>query len=104
MRVRYTATAAREFVNGIEYLTQQAPSIVAEFADAIERAVKEVAEVPLLAQETEKRACAANMFGASTTPFFIRSKTARLSCFTSGTPRGDCPGRTKDSDFLRPRM
>jgi hypothetical protein len=43
MRVRYTATAAREFVNGIEYLTQHAPSIVAEFADAIERAVKEVA-------------------------------------------------------------
>src|SRR5258708_14475509 len=34
MRVRYTATAAREFVNGIEYLAQHAPSIVAEFADA----------------------------------------------------------------------
>ena len=55
MRVRYTATAAREFVNGIEYLAQHAPSIVAEFADAIERAVKEVAEFPFPAQETEKK-------------------------------------------------
>ncbi len=55
MRVRYTAAAAREFVNGIEYLTQHAPSIVAAFADAIERAVKEVAEFPFSAQETEKK-------------------------------------------------
>jgi hypothetical protein len=39
MRVRYTATAAREFVNGIEYLTQHAPSIVAEFADASSDAI-----------------------------------------------------------------
>jgi plasmid stabilization system protein ParE len=44
MKVRYTATAAREFANGIEYLAQHAPSIVAKFAEAIERSVKEVAE------------------------------------------------------------
>jgi len=55
MRVRYNATAAREFANGIEYLTQHAPSIVAEFADAIEQGVKEVAEFPFSAQETEKK-------------------------------------------------
>jgi toxin ParE1/3/4 len=55
MRVRYTATAARELVDGIAYLTQHAPSVVAEFADAIERAVKEVAQFPFSAQETEKK-------------------------------------------------
>jgi plasmid stabilization system protein ParE len=55
MRVRYTATAAHEFGDGIEYLTQHAPSIVAEFADAIEQAVKDTAEFPFSAQETEKK-------------------------------------------------
>jgi plasmid stabilization system protein ParE len=55
MKVRYTATAAREFANRIEYLAQHAPSIVAEFADAIERGVREVAELPFSAQETDKK-------------------------------------------------
>ena len=55
MRVRYTATAAREFANGIEYLGQHCPSVVEDFADAIERGVKAIAEFPLSAQETEKK-------------------------------------------------
>ena len=53
--MRYTATAARELSNGIEYLTEHAPSVVAAFADAIERAVKDVADFPFSAQETEKK-------------------------------------------------
>jgi plasmid stabilization system protein ParE len=55
MNVRYTATAARELTNGIEYLAQSAPSVVEDFADAVERSLKEVAEFPFLAQETEKK-------------------------------------------------
>jgi plasmid stabilization system protein ParE len=54
MRVRYTATAARELGNGIEFLAQHAPSVVEAFADAIERSVNEVAEFPFSAQKTEK--------------------------------------------------
>jgi plasmid stabilization system protein ParE len=53
--VRYTATARRELSNGIEYLAQHAPSVVGAFADAIERALKDVAEFPFSAQETEKQ-------------------------------------------------
>src|SRR6266849_9731551 len=44
------------------------------------------------------------MFGGSITLFFMRSKTARSSCFTSGTPLGGCLGRTKDGENLRNRM
>jgi plasmid stabilization system protein ParE len=55
MRVRYTATAARELGNGIEYLTRRAPSLADDFADAIERGLKEVAEFPFSAQETEQK-------------------------------------------------
>ncbi len=54
MRVHYTDTAARELDNGIEYLTEHAPSIVAEFADSIAQGVKEIAEFPFSAQKTEK--------------------------------------------------
>jgi plasmid stabilization system protein ParE len=54
MNVRYTATATRELSDGIEYLAQHAPSVIADFADAIAQGVKEVAEFPLSAQETEK--------------------------------------------------
>jgi plasmid stabilization system protein ParE len=55
MRVRYTAIAAHELVRAIEYLTEHAPLIVAEFADAIEQGAKEIVEFPFSAQETEKK-------------------------------------------------
>jgi plasmid stabilization system protein ParE len=55
MRARYTDTAARELDNGIEYLTEHAPSIVMAFADGIEQGVREITEFPLSAQETEKK-------------------------------------------------
>ena len=55
MRARYTDTAARELVKGIECLTEHAPSIAAEFADAIEQGVREIAEFRFSAQETEKK-------------------------------------------------
>jgi plasmid stabilization system protein ParE len=101
MRVRYTATAAHEFADGIECLTQHAPSVVAEFADAIERAVKDVAQFPFSAQETEKKGVRRKYVRRFHYSIFMRSKTMRSSCFTSGTPLGGCPGRTKDHDFLR---
>jgi plasmid stabilization system protein ParE len=52
--VRYTATAGREPSNGIDYLAQHAPSVVEDFADAIERGVREVAAFPFSTQKTEK--------------------------------------------------
>ena len=55
MRVRYTDTAACELDNEIEYLSEHAPSIVVEFADAIARGVKDITEFPFSAQETEKK-------------------------------------------------
>jgi toxin ParE1/3/4 len=54
MRVRYTATAERELTNGIDYLAQHAPSVVADFADAVEHSVTEIARFPFSAQKTEK--------------------------------------------------
>jgi plasmid stabilization system protein ParE len=55
MRVRYTDTAAQELDKAIEYLREHAPLIVEEFADAIERGVRDLAEFPFSAQETEKK-------------------------------------------------
>jgi plasmid stabilization system protein ParE len=55
MRVRYTDTAAHELDKGIEYLTEHAPLIVVEFADAIAQGVKDLTEFPFSAQKTEKK-------------------------------------------------
>ncbi len=53
MKIRYTATARREFDQAVEYLLQHAPHIAPAFADSIERAIKELTENPLSAPETE---------------------------------------------------
>jgi plasmid stabilization system protein ParE len=53
MKVRYTATAGREFDQAVDYLLQNAPHIAPAFADSIEHAIAELVENPLSAQETE---------------------------------------------------
>jgi plasmid stabilization system protein ParE len=54
MKVRYTATASREFDQAVEYLLQQAPHLAPAFADSVEHAIAELIENPLSAQETEQ--------------------------------------------------
>ena len=53
MKVRYTATAGREFDQAVDYLRQHAPQVAPAFADSIERAIAELVENPRSAQETE---------------------------------------------------
>jgi plasmid stabilization system protein ParE len=53
MKVRYTATASREFDRAVEYLLQHAPHVAPAFADSIERAIADLIDNPLSAQETE---------------------------------------------------
>jgi plasmid stabilization system protein ParE len=53
MKVRYTAKASREFDQAVEYLLQHAPNVAPAFADSIERAIVELLDNPLSAQETE---------------------------------------------------
>ena len=55
MRLRYTQSATRGFDESVEYLREQASSVVAGFADGIEKAVGELLEHPYSAQETEKQ-------------------------------------------------
>jgi plasmid stabilization system protein ParE len=54
MKVRYTATASREFDQAVEYLLQHAPHVAPAFADSVASAIAELVENPLSAQETEQ--------------------------------------------------
>src|SRR5437868_1183421 len=54
MRVRYTDPATFELEAGIWYFREHAPSVVADFADSIDRAVAELLDHPYSAQETEQ--------------------------------------------------
>jgi plasmid stabilization system protein ParE len=54
-KVRYTATASREFDQAVDYLLQSAPQVAPAFADSIERAVAELLDNPLSAQETDRQ-------------------------------------------------
>jgi toxin ParE1/3/4 len=55
MRVRYTDPAANDFEESLSYLRAHAPTVVTEFADAVDQAVTELLHNPYSAQETEKR-------------------------------------------------
>jgi len=54
MKVRYTDSAARDLEECLSYLREQAPVLVAEFADAVDNAIAELLLNPYSAQETEK--------------------------------------------------
>jgi toxin ParE1/3/4 len=54
MRLRYTDTASLDLDQGISYLRDNAPEVVADFADSIDNAVAQLIENPYLAQETEE--------------------------------------------------
>lgn len=53
MKIRYTATAAREFAQAVDYLLDHAPHVAGDFADSIDRAVQQLLENPYSAQKTE---------------------------------------------------
>jgi plasmid stabilization system protein ParE len=53
MRVRYTATARREFNQTVDYLLEHAPLVAAGFADSVEEAVAELLDHPYSAQATD---------------------------------------------------
>lgn len=53
MKVRYTATARREFEQTVDYLLEHAPRVASAFADSVEQAVSELMDHPLSAQETD---------------------------------------------------
>ena len=53
MKIRYTATASREFGQAVDYLLQHAPHVASAFADSVEYALAELVANPLSAQETE---------------------------------------------------
>jgi plasmid stabilization system protein ParE len=53
MKVRYTATARREFDQSVDYLLLHAPRVAAAFADSIEQAIGELLEHPYSAQPTD---------------------------------------------------
>ena len=55
MRVRYTEPAAIDLEENISYLRDNAPAVVAAFADSIDDAVRQLLEHPYSAQETEQR-------------------------------------------------
>jgi len=55
MKVRYTEPAALELDESISYLRDNAPAVVAAFADSIDDAVAQLLEHPWSAQETEMR-------------------------------------------------
>jgi plasmid stabilization system protein ParE len=54
MRVRYTATARREFNQTVDYLLDHAPSVAAAFADSVEQAIAELVDHPYSAQATDQ--------------------------------------------------
>jgi len=55
MKVRYTATARREFDQTVDYLLEHAPMVAPAFADSVEQAVAELVEHPYSAQATDHR-------------------------------------------------
>ncbi len=55
MKVRYTATATREFAQAVDYLLDRAPRVAGDFADSIDRAVQLLLENPYSAQKTESQ-------------------------------------------------
>jgi plasmid stabilization system protein ParE len=75
MRVRYTATAARELSNAIDYLAQHAPSVVEDFADAVERGVGKLQH---FRSPPRKRACGASTSDAFTIAFSIQWKNDKI--------------------------
>jgi plasmid stabilization system protein ParE len=54
MRVRYTDPAAIDLDESISYLRDNAPAVVADFADSIDNAVAQLLDQPYSAQETEQ--------------------------------------------------
>ena len=48
MRVRYTATARREFNETVDYLLEHAPLVAAAFADSLEQAIAELLDNPTM--------------------------------------------------------
>ena len=55
MRVRYTDPAAEQLEEIIAYFRDNAPSVVADFADSIDQAVSQLLDNPYLVQETERQ-------------------------------------------------
>ena len=54
MKVRYTASGARDFDEAINNLLERSPHVVADFANDIEMAIDRLLEHPYSAQETKK--------------------------------------------------
>jgi plasmid stabilization system protein ParE len=75
MKVRYTATARREFDQTVDYLLEHAPTVAPAFADSVKQAVAELVEHPYSAQATDHRGVGRK---------YIRR--FRLPCSTRSTP------------------
>ena len=54
MRARYTDPATDDLAQAVSYFLEHAPSVAADFADSIDRAVAQLADNPYLAQETAR--------------------------------------------------
>ena len=53
MKLRYTDPATEELQQSISYFRERAPSLVADFADGIDRAAAQILDNPHLARATE---------------------------------------------------
>jgi plasmid stabilization system protein ParE len=53
MKLRYTDPATEELEQSISYFRERAPSLVADFADGIDRAAAQILDNPHLARATE---------------------------------------------------
>ena len=72
MKVRYTASGARDFDEAINNLLERSPHVVADFANDIEMAIDRLLEHPYSAQETKNRVSIANTFGDFNIRSFMR--------------------------------
>jgi len=100
MKVRYTASGARDLEKSIDDFLQRAPHVVRDFADEIDDAVARLRKYPYSAQESEERGVYRKYIRRFQYSIFysVDEAAAEIGFCTFATLHAGGRGKTNESD------